>query len=362
MPGSLHPVRQRAYQFFLAWHLVFALLSMIGCFLHIFMRYRWQWGYEIWVVVPLGLFGLDWFLLRPLRLLRNGLGLRARIEVVDDDYLRIDVPGVRAAGHAYLYFPTLSWRLWENHPFSVVRLPAPLPAPSGKLETPRSEDLERADEKDADGVVATSHARPVAPHQHAGAPPGGIAFFVRRHGGLTAQLARRAGPTARGLPVLVESSYGAHGSSLVRSPEPRPSGAWPNVLVLAGGVGVTAVLGCLERPAASPPGATRLYWGVRTQPLVRAVEELLGGHATQGGGSGGGKVRWLDADVCVSVGERFDFPSVLEAELLGGAAAAGGTTVVVCGPPGMSDEVRLAVVALAKRGAVVRLAEERFGW
>jgi hypothetical protein len=43
VPASLLPIRRRAYEFFLAWHLVFALLAMIACFLHIYLRYRWQW-------------------------------------------------------------------------------------------------------------------------------------------------------------------------------------------------------------------------------------------------------------------------------------------------------------------------------
>ena len=52
-------------------------------------------------------------------------------------------------------------------------------------------------------------------------------------------------------------------------------------------------------------------------------------------------------------------PQVLESEFLGGWLA-GGMTVVICGPPRMCDEVRMAVVALAKRDTVVHLAEKVF--
>src|SRR5690606_16696735 len=44
----------------------------------------------------------------------------------DDDepvfeYLRFDVDGVVVPdGHVYAYFPTLTWKFWENHPFSVL--------------------------------------------------------------------------------------------------------------------------------------------------------------------------------------------------------------------------------------------------
>ncbi|KAG7284023.1 hypothetical protein NEMBOFW57_010381 [Staphylotrichum longicolle] len=360
VPGSLLPIRQRAYEFFLAWHLVFALLSMIACFLHIYLRYRWQWGYEIRTVVPLALFGLDWFLLRPLRLLRGGLVRRARIEVVDDDYLRVDVPGVPAAvgGHAYLYFPTLSWRVWENHPFSVVPLSVAggLPSKNGSATPPSSKDLEEDGGRKVTTAVATTTT--------SFSSPPGIVFFIRRRSGLTARLARRAAALSpRGLPVLVEL-YGSQQTTTVT----RPSPAYPNLLILAGGVGITAVLALLERPRTTTPGVTKLYWGVRTVPLVQAVEELLLGQhhshaatAEEDLGGRGRKTRWLGAEVRVSVGKRFNFPEVLEAELVSGEMA-GGTTVLVCGPPGMADEVRLAVVALGRRGAAVRLAEERFGW
>lgn len=346
VPGSLLPIRQRAYEFFLAWHLVFALLSMIACFLHIYLRYRWQWGYEIWTVVPLALFGLDWFVLRPLRLLRGGLVRRARIEVVDDDYYRVDVPGVPATdgGYAYLYFPTLSWRVWENHPFSVVPLSVAggLPSRNGSATPPSSKDLE----EDGGGKETTA----VATTTTSFSSPPGIVLFIRRRSGLTARLAHRAVRLSpRGLPVLVEL-YRSQQITTVT----RPSFAYPNLLILAGGVGITAALALLERPRTTTPGVAKLYWGVRTEPLVRAVEELLLGqhhsHAATGEQDLGGrdrKTRWLDAEVRVSVGKRFNFPEVLETEVVSGE---------------MADEVRLAVVALGRRGAAVRLAEERFGW
>ena len=50
----------------------------------------------------------------------NDLRRRAYVAVVDGDYLKVEVPGLAAAGHAYLYFPTLTWCFWESHPFSVV--------------------------------------------------------------------------------------------------------------------------------------------------------------------------------------------------------------------------------------------------
>ncbi|EAQ90388.1 hypothetical protein CHGG_02323 [Chaetomium globosum CBS 148.51] len=106
LPGSVLPVRQRAYEFFLDWHLVWALLAIIGCFLHVYFRYHWQWGYEIWVAVAFAVWAFDWLLARPLRIARAGFNNRAYITIIDDDYLRIDVPGVEATGQTYLYSGT----------------------------------------------------------------------------------------------------------------------------------------------------------------------------------------------------------------------------------------------------------------
>lgn len=118
LPASLLPVRQRAYELFLAWHVSFFLLAMIGCFLHIYYRYAWQYGYENWIYIGFAVWGYD-RLLRILRLARNGVR-KAHITVVDEDYLKLQIPGIKADGHVYLYFPTLTWKVWENHPFSVL--------------------------------------------------------------------------------------------------------------------------------------------------------------------------------------------------------------------------------------------------
>ncbi|KAK6532404.1 hypothetical protein TWF281_006593 [Arthrobotrys megalospora] len=345
LPFSILPVRQKTYEFFLASHIFLFLIAIIGTFLHVYFRYYWQWGYEIWVAVAFAFWGFDRFLMRPIKLVQNGVMKRAYISAVDDDYLKVEIPGVDVHGQAYLYFPTLTWRVWENHPFSVLPL-----APVSKIATP-SEDLEVGKEGMAE--AKTTVAR-VSSEEQRGS---GIVFFIRRMGGLTSKLAAHAG-SPNGLFTLVEGSYGPE-TSVLYSPNPRPSTQYPNLLFFAGGVGITRVLPLLGRPfMASAPGTTKLFWGVRTEPLVRAVEDLLG---ERGGKIVDGKARWGETDVSVSVGERIKLRNVLEAELLGGHANRG-TTVMVCGPPGMRDEVRMAVVELGKRGAIVRFTEDQYGW
>ncbi|KAF3196065.1 hypothetical protein TWF225_000414 [Orbilia oligospora] len=346
LPFSVLPIRQKMYEFFLASHIVLFLIAIIGTFLHVYFRYYWQWGYEIWVAVAFAFWGFDRFLMRPIKVVQNGLIRRAHISVIDEDYLKIEIPGVDVQGQAYLYFPTLTWRIWENHPFSVLPL-----APASRSTTP-SEDLEAGKEGGSEAKTRIAH---VGDEEKRGP---GIVFFIRRMGGLTSKLAAHASDP-NGVMTLVEGSYGPE-SSILNSPIPRPSTQYPNVLFFAGGVGITGVLPLLDRPfLASAPGTTKLFWGVRTEPLVRAVEDLFGDQGV--GNFVDNKARWGNADVKVSISERINIKEVLEVELLG-QNGNGGTTVMVCGPSSMRDDVRVMVAQLGKRGAIVRFTEDQYGW
>jgi NAD(P)H-flavin reductase len=347
LPLSILPIRQRMYELFLATHVVFAIISMIGCLLHIYYRFTWQWGYETWVYIAFVIWGFDRFLARPLRVLRNGFR-RAHVTIVDKDYLRIHIPGVEASGIAYIYFPTLTWRIWENHPFSV----AAISGAEGSRSSSQSELDPVSDKSIENKDDYTIAARQMA---HS-ARESGIVFYVRRRGGLTSQLVSHAS-THGGALVLVESSYGSEQMSIVPSPTAKPSLQYPNTIFIAGGVGITALLPMLNRmsPLGRSSGMSKLFWGVRTEPLVVSVEEMLG----TSGMRIGGRSRWGEIDVIVSIGERFDLRRLLEAEL---QEVQGGTTVVVCGPPGMTDDARIAVTSLARHGRVVRFSEESFSW
>ncbi|KAF2016339.1 hypothetical protein BU24DRAFT_433400 [Aaosphaeria arxii CBS 175.79] len=349
LPLSILPIRQKMYELFLASHVVIAILSMIGCLLHIYYRFTWQWGYETWVYIAFVIWGFDRFFARPLRVLRNGFK-RAYVTVVDEDYLKVDIPGVQASGQAYLYFPGLTWRVWENHPFSVAAVSGQGLSRALSFERSGSKSDAPSEELDKEGNVVKSH-NIVQPTRGAG-----ITFFVRRHGGLTSQLERVASSTS-GTLVLVESSYGPEQMSIIPSPVAKPSLEYPNVIFFAGGVGITAVLPLLDHANSlcSPLGKAKLFWGVRTESLVESVEKMLGQQGTRKNGQS----NWANIEVNVSVGERFDVRRVLETEL---NSSTGGTTVVVCGPAGMSDDVRVAVSALARHGAVLRLSEESFSW
>ena len=60
-----------------------------------------------------------------------------------------------------------------------------------------------------------------------------------------------------------------------------------------------------------------------------------------------------------TVGRRMDVNALIEEEASRGD---GSLAVVVSGPPGMADEVRLAVVRVAARACEVEFIEESYSW
>ncbi|KAJ6781227.1 hypothetical protein PWT90_05090 [Aphanocladium album] len=115
---AVHSFRKRFYELFVVIHLLFTALVLAGCYVHNFTRFGTQRGHEIWLYIASGIWGFD-RLVRALRYLSRGVRT-AYISNIDEDYVRVDIPGVRARGHIYVHFLAISkWRLWESHPFSV---------------------------------------------------------------------------------------------------------------------------------------------------------------------------------------------------------------------------------------------------
>lgn len=336
LPMSILKFRQAAYELFLALHIILAVLSLVGCYYHIIWRFDHQWGYETWIVMASVIWGFD----RAVRILRmSWFGLRmASITAVDDDYVRIDIPRIRANGHVYLFFPTLSWRVWENHPFSVAASAVPPTTSAPSLdETAISETPKTM----APTSIRAIHSAPSIDHGQrdagmcssdlvdqrvVGPAKLGLTFVVRRQKGMTAMLMAR-----KRVPVLIEGSYGHHSAT---------SSLAPNVVCIAGGVGITAVLPYMRACV----GVARLYWGVRNVSIVDTVADLTAG---------------LDKQVLV--GTRVDVTAVLTEEIR--RAGSEGITVIVSGPSDMSDEARMAVIKLGHETAgTVNFIDESFSW
>ena len=370
------------YEVFLFLHIAVTVPALVGIYFHIVRLYDTQvhgWIVYLWFCV------LFWCSDRVVRIVRVGLNgiKRAHITIIDEEYIRVDIPNAKGAGHAYLYFPTLSWRFWENHPFSVATSPrrgddsgsyfSRLMSERGNVtigldtrvySSTYLKDLGSpdSDRKSFDSKLSspTSIKSPISPMSllppipeslpvspfgssllssqstsHLLLSPGekpldekmrGLTFFMRTHGGTTAHLRKRTS-----LPVLVEASYGP----------PKDLSMYPVLICVAGGVGITAVLPYLH----GHHGTTRLYWGSRSQGLVNAMRDETRGYNGE-----------------ILVGRRLFVKLALRTEL---ARFDSGTpiAIVVSGPKAMCEEVREFCCEIAvKRRGEVRFLDENFSW
>jgi hypothetical protein len=333
LPTSILPIRQKFYELFLVWHVVLSFFVILGSYLHILLRFQKQWGYELWMYIAFAFWGFD-RLYRLVRLARNGV-CKAQITIIDEDYIRLDIPGITGEGQAYLYFPTLTWRVWENHPFSIA---------GGMLQdntsdsvinpkTSVSSSVSSADNSPTSSSDIEKAPKPAAPTS---IPKLGLSFIIRTHSGTTSLLRSRSS-----LPVLVEAPYAG---SLVH-PTHATLNHRPRLLCIAGGVGVTALLPLL----AAHRGSRKLAWGARHSSLINGLRDLTESNAMAG------------VTIETTVGRRMDVKALVEQEAVS-TSTHGSLAVVVSGPPGMADEVRMAVAAVAGRTCEVEFVEESYSW
>ncbi|KAL8812217.1 MAG: hypothetical protein Q9223_001540 [Gallowayella weberi] len=315
LPASILPIRKHLYEFFLAWHVLLSIFVLVGCLWHIVDRFQHQWGYENWIYTAIAIWGFE-RLMRFARLARNGVKT-ARVTVIDDDYIRVHIEEISGSGHAFLYFPTLTWRVWENHPFSVASTVLPADHQPGTLEY--DADVEKLGTS-SDGSDSDSRER-----RSQSPTKVGLTFLVRTKGGITGQLRKHTS-----LHVLVESAYGPH----------EDLSAFSVLICVAGGVGITACVPYLR----AHPGATKLFWGARSRSIIDAMAPSLTGVEQE-----------------IYVGKRMNITEVLHKELVGSVAS---VAVLVSGPSEMADEVRYVIGELGRqqKGIKVKLLEESFSW
>lgn len=325
LPASVQSIRKRAYELFLASHFAIALLSLVGCYLHIYYNFAHQWGYELWIYIAFGIWAFD-RLVRLLRVARYGIRT-ASITVIDDNYCRVDIEGLTGDGHGYFYFPTLTWRVWENHPFSISTtfstVSSGTPSESS-LEATQPDEKALGITKDLECTKSQIVSEHSADKSLLGDYKASLTLYIRVCNGSTSLLARH-----RKLPVLVESGYSTSYTIPTAS----------HLICVGGGVGITALIPALQ----THRGRKKLYWSCRSRGLVDAVEP---------------SIESVEKDVLV--GARFDVRSVLEAEL---GIGIGELVVLVSGPRSMMEEVREVVCRLARTSSrPVRLLSESFAW
>ncbi|KAF5025721.1 hypothetical protein F66182_2188 [Fusarium sp. NRRL 66182] len=345
LPFSLLIVRQKLYEFFLASHIVLALVFIVGYYYHIWYLYGYSWGYELWIFIAGGIWGLD----RVIRLARmawqgSRMATISAISDVNGEYIRIEVDGKPLEdGVAYLAFPTLSWRFWETHPFSVASSGSSVSESSssntsnGKDGTDPETDAEKVvNAVQTPSAVTTTRAKPSV-----------TAFYARARTGVTKKLAscvygQQSFQTIR-LRAVLEGPYRHSGHV---SPQLAQCS---DLLCIAGGVGITACLSYVRR---GTTGSTKLFWSSRHAGLVTALTPAL----AELSGS---------VQIETAVGERLNVKEILAQELAGGSKNDDALAIVVCGPPGMADEVREEVARIARTNGLCRanvLLDEAFSW
>ncbi|KAF5845498.1 hypothetical protein GGP41_003126 [Bipolaris sorokiniana] len=348
IPFSLLTIRQKFYEFFIISHVVLSILFLLGFYYHIWYVYAWSWGYEIWMFVAAGIWALE-RLIRMTRMVFQGskTAIITVIPETDCEYVRIEVEGKQLkSGVAYICFPTLSWRFWETHPFSVSGYVSGSltdhsnrsNSSSGSNSSPQSDDTKA---KDASAIVAAStavHSETTLVH---------TTFFARTRGGITKTLQERAvrseGQQVR-MRVLIDGPYSHSGR--VHSQFSQCS----SILCIVGGVGITAILPFLKECGNKD---TELFWSSRKSGLVHDLTPTL-------------KSLSPNVEVKTLVGERFDLDMIIQQSLVRHEASGKGPmAVLVSGPPCLADDVRYKFIKATRSSKKIQsfiLIDEAFSW
>jgi predicted ferric reductase len=327
---SLLYFRRIAYEVFLLLHIVLAVLVIVGCWYHVILKWGYNF-YDNWLYAAIAVWFFD-RTVRVLRVLKNGMRYAAVTEV-GDNYVRVDVPGVRwtpKPGYVgYVGFPTLHpLRPWENHPFSINA--SVLFRSYRHTLAPASSNNSSLDSSHAEGEVAGDKApvtrvvRDVTDPKHTT----GVSFIIKKRTGTTKMLNKNTR-----LLTILDGPYPHSASTDALEAD--------HLLLLGGGIGITGLLGWL-----SVHPNVKLAWSVKAsdQPLVDEMSTALGNVA----------------DKQVLIGQRFAIKDLLQKEIDAGYKKVG---VVVCGPAEMCDEVRALVAGLGRGNRTVfELHVDAFTW
>lgn len=354
-------IRQRWYEIFLLAHIAIAVIIIVGCWYHVVLRFPPEGsGFTTWLYAAIAVWVFD-RAARLARIVKTGVR-RARVTDIGEGYVRVDIDGVRwgtgPGRHVYVHFPTINpLRPWESHPFSIIPTSlldrqAPPPTSSspatpggasnddGKLERQESEDIEK-DTAKTPTPTTTARVVTTGPHR-TDRTIAGITLFIRKSHGMTKSLLPTLPTTTTndnsgGLLTLLDGPYPNNKTSSIL--------ACDRVLLVAGGIGITGVLPWVD----AARSRVKLAWGLKegaARCLVPALEGVLG--------------RLADEDKEVSVGKRLDVEGLLAQEIWAGWRRIG---VVACGPGGLCDDVRAAVVAAGRKHRTVFVLEvDAYSW
>ncbi|KAF6823117.1 ferric reductase [Colletotrichum musicola] len=344
---SLNPVRSISYEAFANAHLSLALVVFGAAIAHCKLS-----GFDLphipWMIAVPALWVVE-RVLRALRLIAfsfSGGGANAEVEIVGADAtvcrITIHLPrrvDIRPGTHAYLRLKTV--RLWETHPFSIAwvehRLSPAEVYSNNRLEKQR---------------ISTS-----------------VSFLVCAQQGFTRSLLSQT--SACGGRIITKATFEGPYDGLTSLD------SYGHVVLVAGATGITHHLRYIRRLVLGHKSRTTaarrilLIWMVRKADAVEWIRpwlcELLTlpecakllairVHVTREHLQPA--LSTLDPAVVYSL-KRPDFDAIIQDEV---DDQLGAMFVMVCGPGGLSDDVRAAVRRCQSSGHTIDFEENGFSW
>jgi predicted ferric reductase len=366
-------VRFYLYEIFLLIHIGLGIAILVGLWEHVDLRFHKAYGYEVWLYIAVSFWGFD-RVIRPLRIVtlnwKSWLSRDHPLGIVEllpgDVFVKVTVfPSIiwdfSAGQHCFLYFPTVN--PFQSHPFSIAlwndgtrpeRITSSSNDPSDTEHGPPSTNSTEQMIELQEVPLETAPAPAITSKPS-------ISFIIRPEGGLTRHIYNRLSNDGKKrisakFPVLVEGPYGSAPKTKFQSAD--------TIIAVAGGIGITSLLGYLELYlSGEKKKATRfcLFWSVREESLIRAIKSQLGDLEA---------LRRKGVEITITCTEegdeqsrRMDVGAVVRGEVMSEGKVGRKACVVSCGPGGMADEVRKAVVgSIGKMGVSVELVEEAFCW
>lgn len=346
---SVLPLRMHFYETFVIVHIIMAILTIVGCWYHIYLRFTHNWGYEVWLYIAIAFWGWDRIVRLGKLVYYNwaGVSTEATVELLPgDDLIKLTVvPGrswrYGAGQHTFLSFPSLGYRPWESHPFSIVGWgSSPLPAIASD-STPSLQQCSSDNEKKGADTTCTPVSTPQSTVDEKS-----VTLLIRPSRGVTKTLHQHLLSKPRGSHFISVLSEGPHGHAANLK-------NFEHVLLIGGGIGITALLPYTQAFACTKPKkqTMTLAYTAKESELIDTVQQMLPREA-----------EGLEIDIKLTQNEsaRMDIGAVLRREAA--KMGKGRFAIVVCGPAGLADEVRREAVKVVRQGTGVVLFEESFCW
>lgn len=346
---------------------------------HSHIKDKFAGDYRVWTWVCIAIWASDYFF-RVVRIVwlntnaflgKDNRAIASYSEETGMIRLQIHASGTHShqSPGTYYYLHFVSWRIWENHPFSLAGSSAAESNPPTVVESPDGEKrtMVVASQPETTELLGGQSYK---------------TFMIRPHKGFTRRLrdsiikADTSGISR--MRVVLEGPYGTAANI----------NGFNEILFIAGGSGITAILPYIRRifedaDQSAPSPRVRLVWVVRQTGFARDVlandlrlVEASGNAATkfqtdiyvtsQTGEESASEKSDSENTASSEVDPRFSYrkPNVGEvvheyvASMQSNRAA-----VFVCGPARMADEARAAVRKEGKAGEKdVELFEEMYGW